>query len=101
MEAAAELLRGAPVERFRCRPARPRRLRSPLASRRHWAGAAVAVLAIVLVTGALPEGRTPPQRPERRTATPGSAARLSPLALPIGQRSAMDDFSAPPLHAHG
>jgi hypothetical protein len=66
---------------------------------RHWAGAAVAVLAVVLVTGALPDGGTAPQRHERPTASAGAGARLSPLELPIGQRSAMDDFAARPLHA--
>jgi predicted anti-sigma-YlaC factor YlaD len=94
MTSAVQGLRAAPRERFRCEPVgmRPPRSTSPAA--RHWAGAAVAVLAVVLVTGALPVGGTTPPRPERPTASP-SAARLSPLELPIGQRSAMDDFAAP------
>ena len=101
MEAVSEALRGAPHERFRCEPAPLRRLRSTSTSVRHWAGAAVAVLAVVLVTGALPDGGTAPPQHERPTASSGAAARLSPLELPIGQRSAMDDFAAPPLHARG
>lgn len=101
MEGVAELLRGAPRERFRCEPRRLRRLRSTSTSVRHWAGAAVAVVAVVLVTGALPDGGTTSQRQERRTATAPVSARLTPLELPIGQRSAMDDFVAPPLHARG
>ena len=100
MEAVSEALRRAPHERFRCEPGRLGRLRSTSTSVRHWAGATVAVVAVVLVTGALPEG-TAPQRHEHQSATLGAAARLSPLELPIGQRSAMDDFVAPPLHARG
>ena len=101
MEEVAELLRGAPRERFRCEPGRLRRLRSTSPPVRHWAGAVVAVVAVVLVTGALPDRGATPQRDETRTATAGGYARVSPLELPIGQRSAMDDFVAPPLHARG
>ena len=101
MEAVSDALRDAAPERFRCDPGPLRRLRSTSTSVRHWAGAAVAVLAVVLVTGALPDGGTAPQRHERPTASAGAGARLSPLELPIGQRSAMDDFAAPPLHARG
>ncbi len=101
MERVAELLRCAPRERFRCQPRRLRRPRSTSTSVRHWAGAAVAVVAVVLVTGALPDGGTTSQRPGRRTAVAPVSARLAPLELPIGQRSAMDDFVAPPLHARG
>ncbi len=101
MEAVSDVLRRAPYERFRCEPGRLRRLRSTSTSMRHWAGATVAVVAVVLVTGALPEDGTAPQRHERQSATLGAAARLSPLELPIGQRSAMDDFVAPPLHPRG
>jgi predicted anti-sigma-YlaC factor YlaD len=101
MEEVAALLRGAPHERFRCEPGRLRRLRSTSPSVRQWAGAVVAVAAVVLVTGALPDRGAAPQRDESRTATAGGYARVSPLELPIGQRSAMDDFVAPPLHARG
>lgn len=54
---------------------------------RIWAGAGVAVAALVLTTGALPH----------RHEAPAPAPRVSvvPLALPIGQRSAIDDFTAP------
>jgi anti-sigma factor RsiW len=97
MEAAAELLRQAPPEPVRCTLHRARLLRSTSSTRgRHWAGAAVAVVAIVLVTGALPAPST--TRPPARTAARRAViASLSPLALPIGQRSAMDDFAAPTL----
>lgn len=101
MEEVAERLRGAPRERFRCEPGRLRRLRSTATPVRHWAGAVVAVVAVVLVTGALPDRGATPERDESRTATAGASARVSPLELPIGQRSAMDDFVAPPLHARG
>ena len=46
MEEVAELLRGAPRERFRCEPGRLRRLRSTSTPVRHWAGAVVAVVAV-------------------------------------------------------
>lgn len=101
METVSEVLRHAPHERFRFEPGRLRRLRSTSTSVRHWAGATVAVVAVVFVTGALSDGGTAPQRDEHQSATSGIAARLSPLELPIGQRSAMDDFAAPPLHARG
>ena len=100
MEAAAERLRGAPLERFRCELPRVRHLRSTSTSSRHWAGAAVTVLAVVLVTGALPGPGATPEPADRPTAGSGAAARLSPLELPIGQRSAMEDFAAPALPQH-
>ena len=101
MDDVAELLRGAPRERFRCEPGPRRPLRSRSPSVRHWAGAVVAVVAVVLVIGALPDRGATPQRDESRTAAASGYARVSPLELPIGQRSAMDDFVAPPLPARG
>jgi anti-sigma factor RsiW len=96
MEAAAELLRQAPPEPVHCTLHRARLLRSTSSTPgRHSAGAAVAVAAIVLATGALPPPET--TRPPARPAAHDIGATLSPIALPIGQRSAMDDFAAPPL----
>jgi len=46
------------------------------------------LVALVLATGALP-GRDDTAAPSPR------AAVVAPLALPIGQRSAMDDFAPP------
>lgn len=98
MEAGARLLRQAPREHVRCTFRHARLLRSTSSpSGRHWAGAAVAMVAIVLVTGALPGPATTPQPPARASTQGGAGARVSPLELPIGQRSAMDDFSAPAL----
>lgn len=108
MEAAAKLLRHAPPEPFRCTLRRKALLRSTSStSGRHWAGAAAAVAAIVLVAGALPERGTTPQQPRPTAGYGGAGTRLSPLELPIGQRSAMDDFAAPapaataPRHLRG
>ena len=56
---------------------------------RHLAGAAVAVAALVLATGALP-GRDD----DGGYVSPAAGAVVAPLQLPIGQRSAMDDFAA-------
>ena len=91
MEAADLLLRRSPLELFRCelRLARPR----PAGHGRHWAGAAVAVLALVLATGSLPQPHGAPAG--RRVVA------VAPLALPIGQRSALDDFAAHPTATTG
>ena len=90
MQATSTLLRNAPLERFRCELAGARVVRTCSSGLgRHWAGAAVAVLALVLVTGALP--RQDDSRPTNRR-----AVAVAPLTLPIGQRSALDDFTASP-----
>ena len=89
MEAASLLLRRSPLARFRCELGRSRLTRT--AHGRQWAGAAVAVLALVLATGSLPE--------PHRSPAPRPAAAVAPLALPIGQRSALDDFVAHPTPA--
>ena len=95
MEATSALLRRAPIRRFRCELRGARRVRLRTSVRGHrWAGAAVAIVALVLATGALPGGEHP--SPDARRA-PTAGTRVSPLELPIGQRSAMDDFSAPAL----
>ena len=91
MRLASELLRSAPPARFRCdlSPAQLVRTCSSGPGGRIWAGAAMTLAALVLATGALP-GR------DDDTAAPSPrAAVVAPLALPIGQRSAMDDFAPP------
>jgi hypothetical protein len=87
---ASELLRSAPRARFRCDLTAAQLVRTCSSSGpggRIWAGAAMTLAALVLATGALP-GRDDAAAPSPR------AARVAPLTLPIGQRSAMDDFAA-------
>ena len=90
MRSATRSLRHARMERFRCdlRPAQLARVGSS-GTGRHLVGAAVAVAALVLATGALPGRDDTPA-----TSPPGAGAVVAPLQLPIGQRSAMDDFAA-------
>lgn len=97
MRLASDLLRSAPRVRFRCELGSGRLVRACSAGvgGRIWAGAATTVAALVLATGALP-GRDDAAAPSPRT-----AAAVAPLALPIGQRSAMDDFTASPRVPRG
>jgi anti-sigma factor RsiW len=98
MEAASVRIRRAPLGRFRCELRGARLVRPRTSARRHHrhlAGAVVAVVALVLATGALPGRSEHPSPHVRRTSATGT--RVSPLELPIGQRQAMDDFSAPAL----
>ena len=90
MRLASELLRSAPRAGFRCELGRGQLARacSSGTGGRIWAGAAMTLVALVLATGALP-GRDDTAAPSPR------AAVVAPLALPIGQRSAMDDFAPP------
>ena len=90
MRLAGELLRSAPRVRFRCDLTAAQLVRtcSSGPGGRIWAGAAMTLAALVLATGALP-GRDDTAAPSPR------AAVVAPLALPIGQRSAMDDFAPP------
>jgi predicted anti-sigma-YlaC factor YlaD len=90
MRLASELLRSAPRARFRCELRRGQLVRacSSGAGGRVWAGAAMTLAALVLATGALPGTDDTAARSPR-------AAVVAPLALPIGQRSAMDDFAPP------
>jgi len=90
MRSATRSLRRARTERFRCelRPAQLAARASSSGTGRHLAGAAVAVAALVLATGALP-GRDD----TAATSPSGAGAVVAPLQLPIGQRSAMDDFA--------
>lgn len=87
---ASELLRSAPRAGFRCELGRGQLARacSSGTGGRIWAGAAMTLVALVLATGALP-GRDDTTAPSPR------AVVVAPLALPIGQRSAMDDFAPP------
>ena len=96
MEAASVRIRRAPLARFRCELRGARLVRPRPSARRHHhlAGAVVAVVALVLATGALPGSEHPSPHVRRASAT---GTRVSPLELPIGQRQAMDDFSAPAL----
>ena len=94
------LLRGAPLEGFQCELAGSRLARSCTSpGGRGWAGAAVAFLALVLATASLP-GASDPTRPPGSTvaAAPGPRHSVIPFKLPIGQRSAVDDFRGT---AHG
>jgi predicted anti-sigma-YlaC factor YlaD len=90
MRLASEVLRSAPRARFRCELGREQLVRacSSGAGGRIWAGAAMTLAALVLATGALP-GRDDTAAPSPR------AAVVAPLELPIGQRSAMEDFAPP------
>ena len=91
MRSATRSLRRARSERFRCELQSAQLARAGSSGTgRHLAGAAVAVAALVLATGALP-GRDDTAAPS----PPGSSAGavVAPLELPIGQRSAMDDFA--------
>lgn len=93
MRQATDAIRSAPLVRHRCDLATTRLVRDCSSGLgRLWAGAGVAVAALVLATGALP------QRDDAAAAhSPRAAAAVvvAPLELPIGQRSAMDDFVAP------
>jgi predicted anti-sigma-YlaC factor YlaD len=90
MRLASELLRSAPRAGFRCELGRGQLARACSSGMggRIWAGAAMTLVALVLATGALP-GRDDTTAPSPR------AVVVAPLALPIGQRSAMDDFAPP------
>ena len=92
MRSATRSLRRARTERFRCelRPAQLAAHASSSGAGRHLAGAAVAVAALVLATGALP-GRDDTAATSPSGASAGAV--VAPLQLPIGQRSAMDDFA--------
>ncbi len=92
MGATSALMRRAPLARFRCDLTAAQLVRTCSSGLgRVWAGAGVAVAALVLATGVLP-----PSDDAAAPAPPGASAgaAVAPLALPIGQRSAMDDFAA-------
>ena len=84
LEAAAWLLRREPAEPYRCEVRAPRRE----ARRLPWANIAVAMLTLAVGTLTLPQQGSEhagSQGDERRLAAP-------PPRLPIGQRSAGEDF---------
>ena len=90
MRATSVLLRRAPRARFHCDLTATQLVRTCSGpGGRIWAGAAMTLAALVLATGALP-GRDDTAAPSPR------AAVVAPPTLPIGQRSAMDDFAASP-----
>lgn len=89
MRATSGLLRRAPLARFRCDLTSMQLVRTCSSGLgRVWAGAGVAVAALVLATGALPRGDGAAAHSPRV-----ADAVVAPLSLPIGQRSAMDDFA--------
>jgi anti-sigma factor RsiW len=95
---AVALLRRAPLEGFRCELPGSRLLRSCTSpGGRGWAGAAVAVFALVLATASLPGASDPTSRlGSTVAAAPPPRHSVIPFKLPIGQRSAVDDFRAAP-----
>jgi hypothetical protein len=87
---ATSLVRTAPLVSFRCELTSPRALRSRIdAQRGAWARAAVVLAAVVLGMSQFPTSTEAPGDPAPRA---GRTAVL-PLRLPIGQRSAADDFA--------
>jgi anti-sigma factor RsiW len=92
MRAVVALVRRAPQEPYRCEPPGARLLRSCSSNRPHWAGAAVAVIALVLATASLPGAADPTSRLDSRAGSESSPRLVVPFKLPIGQRSAVDDF---------
>lgn len=87
------LLRAAALEPHRCEL----ELRTRHAARRlSWAGSAAVVAALVLGITSLPYASSPPTRSASLTAA-DLRRSVVPVKLPIGQRSAEDDFVAPPI----
>lgn len=92
---ATALLRGAPLEPFRCAPLAIRQQPIVRANRTAWVTTATAVAAVVLAVASLPHETPAPAQGERTVAAAGTArAGLAPVKLPIGQRSAESDFAA-------
>ena len=91
--ALTTLLRAAFLEPHRCElELRTRRA----AHRLPWAGSAAVVAALVLGITSLPYASSPSTRSASLTAA-DLRRSLVPVKLPIGQRSAEDDFVAPPV----
>jgi hypothetical protein len=94
MRLASTLLQNAPRERFRCELTGLRRLRlRPAARGLPWATAAVAVLALAFGTSSVPRPADSPARLDQALARDAGARDGVPLKLPLGQRSAADDFA--------
>ena len=89
--AVTALLRTAPLEAYRCELRPPARR----AGRVAWAASAAAVAALVVGIGSLPYATGP----EARTSLTAAdlETTVPPVKLPIGQRSAEDDFRGPPV----
>jgi len=87
---ATSLVRSTPPESFRCALESPSLLRSRVDAQRPWTSVAVVVAAVVLGVSQLPSTADAPDVPDPTRARSASA----PLRLPIGQRSAADDFAA-------
>lgn len=91
--ALTTLLRAASLEPHRCE-LEPRTRRA--ARGLPWAGSAAVVAALVLGITSLPYASSPSTRSASLTAA-DLRRSLVPAKLPIGQRSAEDDFVAPPV----
>lgn len=90
------LLRGAPLEPYRCGPLAARRLGPASAvPRAHWATMAAAVIAIAVGVASLPQSANPPA-PRRPLRAVAGARAAGPVKLPIGQKSAENDFTPYP-----
>jgi anti-sigma factor RsiW len=95
MWAATSLLRSAPPEPYGCGLTGTRLMRScSTGGGHHWAGAAVAVAALVLATASLPRSEATDTGLRSAAAADARPALVMPLKLPIGQRSAVEDFAA-------
>lgn len=93
MGLAAALLRRAPLEPFQCERTVARPVRLPSAARGlPWATAAVAVAALALGGASLPRGGDAPDRLDEALSARAYPHSVVPFRLPIGQRSAADDF---------
>jgi hypothetical protein len=102
MGLAAALLRRAPLEPFRCEPPRTGLPRPTSATRGlPWATAAVAVAALALAGVSPPRGDAPDRLDQALPASGAYRHSVVPFRLPIGQRSAAEDFVARAATAGG
>ncbi len=85
-------LRLAPLEAYRCELRPPVRRAGRVAP---WAASAAAVAALVVGIVSLPYATGPEARTSLTAADLATA--VQPVKLPIGQRSAEDDFRGPPV----
>ena len=90
--AVTALLRRAPLEAYRCELRPPARRAGRVAP---WAASAAAVAALVVGIGSLPYATGPEARTSLTAADLGTT--VPPVKLPIGQRSAEDDFRGTPV----
>jgi hypothetical protein len=87
---ATSLVRSSPPEPFRCELTSPPLRRVRAEAQRPWTSVAVVVAAVVLGVSQLPGSADAPGDPDPMRPRSVSA----PVRLPIGQRSAADDFAA-------